>query len=876
MAKRWVIAVLGLISFSLLIFSHSSAVERRGTAFEPLGPVGPTTRIAALEPCLRKWYVPQELYYEFGWEQWRYTNYAKDTYKRYVPIALEGARYYDIFGNYITRGWQIYDWQEIQPRELGSQIFKSPRFSSWFDRLLISSASRGQYYSALTIGEEIRTTLTPLTFSKPTFNGSQLDILTDKYSFTALASRISNPGTPRKEDTFPPESNTDNTTLIGLRGVVRVARFAEIGATYVNAHNMKNIDDWVENTFKGRLTTGQNWGTVRRIIIRLSDDSPEDGEGGAMLFLPVKIYIDGRLADLGPGNPEITGGVKYRGHYEANGTDQIYLTFDLSRYGYIDEKGNLIEANRFSKISFELTLANDYKVEITSNIQLNAVREEIFLPVCRAPGNVKDGTNQRVVRFAYGLPTANEIYGLTVELTDIAGWNLRAEYNVNSRYRLFPNRNPKIEDKLARSTDKSTAYYVNISKVAFPWYGYGELFNIDYDYSTTAYIPDGTGNIYYDEPERFCFEFVDDNDDQDRYPDWRRKSVNQRAGNDLSKNDGIFPGLDENNDRVSDFNQNQNFEPDYAEPFLRYSVDPPEFLFGLDMNNNTVIDRFENDNDPDYPYKKDHRGYNFYIGAEVLPGLKLTGGYLNERLVSSGRRNRATYGLLTLYRDFAGIGRLQVFHNIKKVQDDIPDNLVQWVQPPGTKGSLQPFIDPLVTPNTTVNSSYAEFHYIGIPHANFINKVKYELYHQRESQPTLAKDARFLGIISKFDYTTMLRSFVLRPRIKSTYKYQTPYKIGESKTKELSEIVSLMTNFHLLPTTSIELGTEYTKFFDLMDRDKDYHEIIYAIQLSNTSDFLGYRITAKVGFRMLARYLKHNEVKSSSVAFMSVYAGVGG
>ena len=60
------------------------------------------------------------------------------------------------------------------------------------------------------------------------------------------------------------------------------------------------------------------------------------------------------------------------------------------------------------------------------------------------------------------------------------------------------------------------------------------------------------------------------------------------AGGDIA----VFPGLDENNDFVSDFNQNQNSRPAFSEPFLRYAVDPPEFLFGMDMNNNTLIDRF--------------------------------------------------------------------------------------------------------------------------------------------------------------------------------------------------------------------------------------------------------------------------------------------
>ena len=43
------------------------------------------------------------------------------------------------------------------------------------------------------VGDGIRTTLTPLTFSKPRFDGIQWDFMTDKYAAT-LSSRVSNTG----------------------------------------------------------------------------------------------------------------------------------------------------------------------------------------------------------------------------------------------------------------------------------------------------------------------------------------------------------------------------------------------------------------------------------------------------------------------------------------------------------------------------------------------------------------------------------------------------------------------------------------------------------------------------------------------------------
>ena len=119
---------------------------------------------------------------------------------------------------------------------------------------------------------------------------------------------------------------------------------------------------------------------------------------------------------------------------------------------------------------------------------------------------------------------------------------------------------------------------------------------------TSGYFENGENSSI---TERFLWEFVEDNDDQDRIPDWGRNDA-------LSTDRAVFPGWDENNDFVPDFNQNDNTRrtnliPDYEEPFLRQNVDRPEFLYGIDANNNAWIDRFENDNEPDFPYKRDHR-----------------------------------------------------------------------------------------------------------------------------------------------------------------------------------------------------------------------------------------------------------------------------
>ncbi|MXX38755.1 MAG: hypothetical protein F4Z85_11965, partial [Gemmatimonadetes bacterium] len=212
-------------ALALLALDWSSALAQLTTGYRPIaepGIYGVRIHPGALAPNRRKFYLPQNLFYEYGWRGWEYSNYARDEYERYVDIQLEGNRHYDAFGNYIARGWTIYDWTENNPLRQGSGIFKSPRYSSWFDRVVISSAHKGQFHTALTVGDAIRTTLTPLTFSKPTFNGIQWDFLSDKYAFTFLGSRISSPANPAGTQSEAAALVENSTRLLGGRGVAQV------------------------------------------------------------------------------------------------------------------------------------------------------------------------------------------------------------------------------------------------------------------------------------------------------------------------------------------------------------------------------------------------------------------------------------------------------------------------------------------------------------------------------------------------------------------------------------------------------------------------------------------------------------------------------
>ena len=66
-------------------------------------------------------------------------------------------------------------------------------------------------------------------------------------------------------------------------------------------------------------------------------------------------------------------------------------------------------------------------MEVTSDRQTNIDSQPVFLLVERAEGNIRDNSNQRLLKFDYGLPTANVIFGFTLEANQVWGFDFYGE-----------------------------------------------------------------------------------------------------------------------------------------------------------------------------------------------------------------------------------------------------------------------------------------------------------------------------------------------------------------------------------------------------------------------------------------------------------------
>ncbi|NKB71023.1 MAG: hypothetical protein GKR89_28470 [Candidatus Latescibacteria bacterium] len=879
-------------------------------------PQGPGVLFTALDPAIKKWYRPQELFAEHQWRQWSYTNYARQPYRSYRTPNEAGQYFYDAFGQFLMQGALVFDWSSIRPFVLGSKVVETGAYTGLFRNLVVAGDVGGRYRMSILLGDEIHTVLTPLTFAKAGFNGLQFHLATDGFEGMLLASRPSGFDGDRVSGLgSEPNEGSNVTNLLGGRLLLSVGPSIQLGATYVNAFHVQTRGAAFQgNPFKGSLTQAQNV-DVEELRVRLSDDSPEDFRGGMAFFSQELIVTttdgrrfsnrrpmsneDGSSNPILPYRPVVEGGLQREGFLTAQGNETIELVYRLDRSELERVAG--IGTPDIKRLSVRLLVANDYRIDLTSNAQRNQLNRFVFLSqssperTIRAPGNVRDFSNQRLVEIDYGLPTANEIAGVTLDIRDLWGSDVRAEYDRNRRHRRFPRSAAEDPTMPAHFTETADAWFVNMSKRAYPFFLLAEAYSIDPQYSTSAYAAGRQGDagaFDYDSAARSLYEFVDDNDDLDRLPDWQR--IDQAEADRQ-----IFPGWDEDNDLIADFNQNHvdpvrpNFIPDWEEPFLRYNVDRPQFLFGLDMNNNGVVDRFENDAEPDYPYKRDRRGYNFYSGIFLGPYARLIAGRVDERQLADDRRNTTHYLLLAYEQDIAGLGRLRLYQNLRRAQDDIKDNLFVWRIADGVAGEIVPREDQLPARDAWINTLYLQFDYKQFESLNVVNKLKWEVFKQLDySQRTsvlptedIRETAGFLGLINKIDYTGRLGRLVLQPRWKSEFQRFRPSLKADPlahPTTELRESMALIMRYPILSRTFLQVGTEllWTKQF----RQAAAHtfagsprsEQAGAIQVVNRTEYLGYEMFTLVGVRMRRLDIEAlGPIQQEAAMFLSIYAGLG-
>ena len=583
------------------------------------------------------------------------------------------------------------------------------------------------------------------------------------------------------------------------------------------------------------------------------------------------------------------------------------LAFDGEEYGilYLDLEP---VAAYIQSVEVELDLANDYRVDLSEiplagqapnppnpNYRDRYRYASYFQTVARAEGSPQNG-RVKTVRVRSGTSTGLSLYSGNV--TGVyKGFEINAEFARSNTHFQYVAGEPEPRVAIEgistqaltrevlpgqRNTISDDSYYVTVTRdferFAFggEYFSMGPLYNTEFrnfigrDEHDLAGRPLAFNNVV---PHRF----VEDNDDDDRYPDsWYYNWPSDLQGQ--SDVDGIFPGLDEDSDGIPDTNRNFDALPDYVEPFLMYQSDPQIFDYGLDQNHNDFIDARENDIEPDYPYDSDLSGLHLYGTLKLAPGFGLTLGSLDAEQNAGAAPSKSLYARMDYKRRVPALGRFFGRFSLEKVEDGIADDLSIYsdrvlttadlfeLDFAGLQRNIQiaPFLeeprdDPLLFKNSLWWRFFVDATWSTVPGFNMRNKVKYEINSQQEGEVfdgTFQDGDRHTRwtMVHTIDYNWRL---LTRWSLFSAYKFRYRKewtKHLESTVNERHSIPIVKLNYHLTERTKIQLGMQGLtsvlpyRVGDLARTERDFEQRDTVLMMTNISDYFGYIVSTRLGF----------------------------
>ena len=587
--------------------------------------------------------------------------------------------------------------------------------------------------------------------------------------------------------------------------------------------------------------------------------------------------LEGLVANFALESPEAV--------LRADGDDQLVYLFDVSQEHHVEE------------VEVEAVVGNDYRVEAATLSMANPhstdyvgrFNSTFYATGKRAEGNVQDMSNLRTVRFKVGENTAIFIYGTDVNLR-LAGLEINGEYARSALYARYPAQRAgePLFDESPRFADHGSAYFINATRWFGRWRLGGEYFSMNPTYRTSmrSFLrPDG-GDLHPLSPingvvnNTIYWDLSQDNEDGDGFPD-------KRIGNILTSSiydtrgvdpDGVYLSQDEDHDGIPDTNRNHNLQPDYDEPFLMYYVEPNEYVYGLDRNNNNEPDHREDDLDPDYPYDSDQRGFHLFGQMDLSRHWSLAAGrYAVEEIAGAGR-NKSTYAILIYRRDGVNRVRRLFFENhFRRVQDDIPDayNTIverrnftrtlhtQYIRGGGLLTDLPAFPgrtreDPLLYKDSFVNETYLEGRLRPWSTFNVVQKLRLRLNWQQGgylSGGLFQRGSRLdhWTTVSRVDYTWRLGALSVQPK----FKFQLLRFVDQQRDLtirwEFETIPILQLSYPLLPRTTLRAGIQGIGplSYRLEDRahpSESYDRRTAIFTVTNRSRFFGYDLTTIIGF----------------------------
>lgn len=870
-----------------------------------------------------------------------YDMYAEERYVRYSEGFAGRRAMFDRLGQFKSYGSYGVRWNETRDkytdakRQAGLGLDELHSSSSilsqdnYFNFLAIVRQQYGDEFMAATVGRNIATTFSPLVMYRMQYGGLRVDYSRPDHELTFVLSRGGSYGSALFSDFKG-----------GIQGVYEVSPVLVYGANWVGHFGALRLGASLFRQAQSNATSSASalWNgdvpyeelqSPRQIIVRVTDDDPQAGEGAALLGAAITVAgtVDSvaRAYTSDPGlasasvqhkasmRPDIQG--RWTGtRWEAEGSgEHIEIVFDMPP-DMVGEEARI-----------ELQVQGDYRiaarqehdfivpggdgeveqrswpspppVEGTYGVYFKDMpyETEPFYTVVRADGDPAIDSAPRTVRFSHAIPTAQSFMGVNLEL-NTRHLRVQGEVVANPQVFQFPT---AAGDRLTRQA--RAGYLTLLGKTE----RYGcvgvELFRLDPTYGGwhdsrrggLVLFTDAAGDVASGEhlgTEAVTQEFTvfDDNDDHDNWPDDRPFSgdglyVPQGAYDrpvfPASRPEGgVFPGFDMDGDLVLDFDKNRNAVMDWTEPFLGYAADPPEFVYGQDFNNNLVPDFRENDDEPDYPYRRDQQGGHLFYELSRKPWWLDVArlGMYRTVTVAGGQRAQALYGRLGGDVEAPSL-RIRYRADLKRVQDSIPDDLFRIVltTDPTVSGrynqpSRPPVRDFLPMRNSLAGTGYLETDWFPAGGLRIGNNVKLVLNRRMEIEPAGAQagqDAEThhnLSVVNKLSCKRQVLSrLTTTGRLKhllalwdeGSYTPIDSVAVGQDAAWSLFT-PELLATYTLTPKTSIEFGQHglfvpflQARYHDYQDGDRSYTSNVSLVQLTMRGEYGGYNLIANVGLR---------------------------
>jgi len=846
----------------------------------------------------------------------------------------------------------------------GSNILQE---SNFFNFLAVARQSYDDEHMSMTLGRNLASSFSPLVLSHMMYGGLRVDYGSPRHDLTFLLSRG---GTLEAALLFS-RMRGDTRGFDELSPVIVTGANwrGHFGALDLGASFLRQVQSNTKSK-PGSLVHGDvpypEFRSPRMLMVRVTDDSPRDLGGvavyGADIYVKgivdsAEVYFTSSAEPAGAFTrraglaPEFLEGSLVGSRYEASGaTDQIVLAFDLQTLYDIEPDLVLVEAE------VELMVEGDYRVgvrqihdfempngSVTSRTwpftpggtemgmdQFRDYRgqDEMYYTVLRSDESPGADAGPRIVRFRHGIPTAQSFYGLNVNLlTD--RFTIAGEVVLNPQDFKFPTEHGDRVTETAKS-----AYVTLIGRGAGIGDVGAEVFRLEPTYG--GWYDSRRGGLVLHTDVRDVqggvqnasgamtqeFRLYDDNDDHDNWPDdapgsadllYLSRGMFERPIYPSSRPEGgVFPGHDMDGDLIIDHDRNRNAVEDYLEPFFGYDSDPPEFVFGQDLNNNLVPDFRENDDLPDYPYRRDQQGLHLFYDVTRRPwwlDMARLGWYRSEEIVG-GHEMDAKYATVSVSSELPELW-VRVRDEIKRVHDDIPDDVYRVIPiyaPEGVAGQLAasninmaynlpskagpPPEDPLPMRNSLLNTVHVDSRWMPWPGVQISNTLKYvvnaksadddrdgnpiqeaETLHNtsmvnkasisRELAPGLDMTVRVKHLLARWDEG----SYVPVDTLKTYHFVEESEEDGGSTRLDTMAVQEgpaswslvtpeLLLSYTLTPRTRIEFGQHglFLPFLRgrLIDREvpaNNYTQSVSLLQLTMQGAYGGYRMVSNVGLR---------------------------